>query len=153
MGDASHEYSQDYASLGVPLDGQQVFVSSTLLSPNVYYLTGGSHHTMVVGQSNGIVVIEGPLYEARSQAVIDWIKVNLPGKPITHVVSTHFHSDHASGLRTFVAAGATIVAGAAAAPFYKKVFQASSTVVPDPLAVTPEDREHHCRAGRRLLLD
>jgi len=115
-----------------------VFVKSTMLSPNVYHLTGGSHHTMVVEQTNGVVVIEAPLYEARSQAVIDWIKANLPGKPITHVVSTHFHSDHASGLRTFVAAGATIVAGKAAAPFYKKIFKASSAVLPDPLAVTPK---------------
>ena len=56
-----------------------------------------------------IVVIEGPQSEARASAIIAEAKRLIPNKPIRYVVNTHHHFDHASGLRTFVAEGATIV--------------------------------------------
>ena len=55
------------------------------------------------------MVIEGPQSEARAQAVIAEAKRLIPNKPIRYVVNTHTHIDHSSGLRAFVAEGATII--------------------------------------------
>ncbi len=137
-GDANHQYHQTFASFGVPLDGEQTFVQASVLAPNVHYLLGSSHNSIAVVQANGIVLLEAPLYEVRSNAIIAWAKNNFPSKPVTHVIATHFHTDHAAGLRTFVAAGAKIVVGESSAGFFRELFKASSTVVPDALSKTPK---------------
>jgi glyoxylase-like metal-dependent hydrolase (beta-lactamase superfamily II) len=137
-GDACHQFHQSFASFGIPLDGEQTFVMDNLLAPNVHYLTGGSHNSIVVEQANGLVLIEAPLYEARSEAIIAWAKGMFPNKPFTYVIATHFHTDHAGGLRRFVAEGATMVVGEATAGFFRGVFKAPSTILPDKLALSPK---------------
>ncbi len=104
----------------------------------MHHLTGGSHNSLVVEQANGVVITEAPLNEQRSAAILDWVEINIPGKPITHVISSHHHHDHSAGLRTFVAAGAQIVLAEAAEPvFAKQIFTAPSTIIPDTLAMNP----------------
>jgi hypothetical protein len=47
-----------------------VRVDSAKLADGVFYLTGGSHHSLVVGFKDYIAVVEAPLSEERSLAVI-----------------------------------------------------------------------------------
>jgi glyoxylase-like metal-dependent hydrolase (beta-lactamase superfamily II) len=54
-------------------------------------------------------VIEGPLNQQRSLAVIAEVKRTFAGKPIRYLVNTHNHFDHLGGVRTFVAEGATVI--------------------------------------------
>ena len=69
-----------------------------------------------------IVVVEGPNNEARSLAVNQAITERFPNKPIRYVVNTHAHYDHAGGLRTYVAQGATVVTHEANRPFYERTW-------------------------------
>ena len=131
------QFHESFAGLGVPLDGLQTYIEAEQLGAGVWHLRGGSHNSLVVEQASGVVVIEGPLYEARAQAVYAWIAQNIPNKPVTHVVATHHHRDHAGALRTFVARGARIVVGAAARPYFARAFQAARTLEPDELAAAP----------------
>jgi glyoxylase-like metal-dependent hydrolase (beta-lactamase superfamily II) len=131
------QFHEMFAALGVPLDGLQTFVEPQQLAPGVFHVRGGSHHSLVVEQTNGIVVIEAPLYEARAQALLGWIATQFPGKPVTHVVATHHHRDHAGALRTFVARGARVVVGETARPFFARAFRAPRTLVPDELSAAP----------------
>jgi glyoxylase-like metal-dependent hydrolase (beta-lactamase superfamily II) len=139
-GDACSQFHQGFASFGIPLDGLQTFVKADEVVPGsgAYYLTGGSHNSMAIEQEKGIVIIEAPLYEQRSEEILKWVKATFPTKPVTHVIATHFHTDHAAGLRRFVAEGAKIVVGAAEADFFKEVFRASSTILPDALSKAPK---------------
>ena len=57
-------------------------VASQKLADGVWLLAGGSHNSLAVEMKDHAVVIEGPLYDARSQAVIDETKKLIPGKPI-----------------------------------------------------------------------
>jgi glyoxylase-like metal-dependent hydrolase (beta-lactamase superfamily II) len=136
-GERNQQYLQEFAAYGFPRDGVQTEVTATELAPGIFHLTGGSHHSLVIEQDEGIVVAEAPLDETRSQAILDWIGTNFAGKPISHVIATHHHTDHSGGLRTFVAQGATAVVGEAAAPFFAEIFRAGSTVQPDPLELEP----------------
>jgi glyoxylase-like metal-dependent hydrolase (beta-lactamase superfamily II) len=136
-GEASHQFHESFASFGIPLDGEQTFINPIQIAPGVFYLTGGSHNSLAVVQQNGIVMIEAPLYEARSEAILAWSASNFPGKPVTHVIATHHHDDHTGGLRTFVAAGAEVVIREESADFFKDIFRAKSSILPDALAQNP----------------
>jgi glyoxylase-like metal-dependent hydrolase (beta-lactamase superfamily II) len=130
-------YYQMTSAMGVPFSLTQHDIEAVALAPNVTLLTA-SHNSLVVEQADGLVLIEAPLDGDRSQAIIAWADAQFPGKPITHVISTHHHLDHAGGLRRFVAAGARIVAASDNAAFLvDEVFPAACTVVPDALAESP----------------
>lgn len=131
------QFHESFAALGIPLDGLQTHVEAQQLGTGVWHLRGGSHHSLVIEQAAGVVVVEAPLYEARAQALLAWIATNIPGKPVTHVVVTHHHRDHVGSLRTFVARGARVVIGAPAAAYLAGAFRAARTIDPDELAAMP----------------
>ena len=125
------------SAMGVPFSLPQAEIQEVELAPGVFLLLA-THNTLVVDQQDRLVVIEAPLERDRSAAISAWAAEKLPGKPITHVIVTHHHLDHAAGLRHFVAEGATIVTANSAERFYREqVFDASCTVLPDALAESP----------------
>ena len=109
-------------------------VASQKLADGVWLLAGGSHNSLAIEMKDHAVVVEGPLYDARSQAVIDETKKLIPGKPIRYVLNTHVHFDHSGGLATFAAEGATIVTAAANKAYYERGFAAKRAISPDALA-------------------
>lgn len=135
-GAASSQFNQIFAGIGIPVDGIQTYVAPQQVQPGVWWIQGGSHNTMVVEQSNGLVVADAPLYNERSDAIIAWTQQQFPGKPIKYVVLTHFHDDHTGGLRAFAAEGATVITGRASQEYIHRGLTAKSTVVPDKLAMT-----------------
>jgi glyoxylase-like metal-dependent hydrolase (beta-lactamase superfamily II) len=113
-------------------------VDSAKLADGVWYLTGGTHHSLVVEFKNYIAVIEAPLNEERSLAVMAEAKKLIPDKPIQYVISTHHHFDHAGGLRTYVAQSATVVTHDSNEDFFQKSFMAPATLSPDAQAKSPK---------------
>jgi glyoxylase-like metal-dependent hydrolase (beta-lactamase superfamily II) len=107
------------------------------LADGVYKIQGVSHATIVVEMRDHLVVVEGPLYDARTAPVVQSIKDKFPNKPIRYVIPTHHHLDHAGGIRAFMAAGATLVVPFSAERFYNQVARAPHTRKPDSLAKQP----------------
>jgi glyoxylase-like metal-dependent hydrolase (beta-lactamase superfamily II) len=108
--------------------------ASEKVADGVFWITGGSHHSLAVDMGDHVVVIEAPQNEARSDVVIAEIKKQIANKPIRMVVNTHLHFDHSGGLRRYVAEDATIVTHAANQAFYEKAWAGPRTLVPDALA-------------------
>src|SRR5215470_3321490 len=106
--------------------------TSEKLGDGVYLVLGG-YGAVAVDFKDYIVVIEGPQSEERASAVIDETKKLIPNKPIKYVVNTHAHFDHASGLRTFMAEGATIVTHQVNKPFLEKIASMPHTLSPDKM--------------------
>ena len=79
------------------------------LADGVFYLTGGSHHSLAVEMKDHIVLVDTPQTEARALAVIAKAKEVIPNKPIRFVVTSHHHWDHLGGIRAAMDEGATIV--------------------------------------------
>ena len=104
------------------------------IAPGVLRIGGGSHNSVVVEQRRGLVVIEAPLSEERSEAVIAKIHELYPGTPITSVINTHAHFDHAGGLRTYVDAGIPVITHVRNVPYYQRAWAAPRTLNPDRLA-------------------
>lgn len=130
-----------------------VVVAANKLADGVYYLTGGSHHSVAIDQRDHIVLVEAPQNEERSQAVIDKLKEIISNKPIKYLVNTHAHFDHAGGLRTFVDEGATIVTLQPNQPYYEKVWAAPHTINPDRLAKSLKPAHFESFTGKHVLSD
>lgn len=128
-------------------------VASNKLADGVYYLTGGTHHSVAIEQRDHVVLVEAPLNEERSLALIDKIHELIPNKPIKYVVNSHVHFDHTGGLRTFVAADATIVTPELDKPYFEKAWAAPRTLNPDRLAKSPKTVKFETYTDKYVLND
>jgi glyoxylase-like metal-dependent hydrolase (beta-lactamase superfamily II) len=136
------ELSITEAKANVPLDltvpdnvaAATVRVQADKVADGVWYLTGGSHHSVLVEMKDHLVVIEGPQDDARAVAVIAEAKKLAPDKPLKYVVNTHKHFDHSGGLAAFAADGVIVVAHEASKAFLEQALAAPRTVRPDRLA-------------------
>lgn len=128
-------------------------VDTAKVGDGVWFLSGGSHHSLVVEFKDYIAVIEAPLSEERSKAVIAEAKRLVPNKPIKYVIGTHHHFDHSGGLRTYVAEGATIVTHESNKPFFEKTFQAPATLEPDAQSKSPKPATFQTVSDRWELSD
>ena len=140
-------------------------VETTRLADGVYYLTGGSHHSVAVEFRDYTVVIEAPLDEERVLAVVEAVYKAIPNKPIRYAVNSHHHFDHLGGVRAMFHEGATIVTHESNRNFYKQevLSYAPRTVQPDRLSLHPPtefaegyqletvDQKHTISDGTKLM--
>jgi glyoxylase-like metal-dependent hydrolase (beta-lactamase superfamily II) len=108
-------------------------VASQKLADGVWFIGGGSHNSLAVEFKDFVTVIEGPLDDARSTAVIAETHKLIPNKPIRYLVNTHHHWDHSGGIRAFVAEGATVIADDHNKDFYREV-----VLAPQPRTLSPD---------------
>jgi glyoxylase-like metal-dependent hydrolase (beta-lactamase superfamily II) len=104
------------------------------VAEGVYLMAGYTHTSMAVDMGDYIAMVEAPLNETVSAAIIAETKRLIPGKPIRFVINTHVHFDHSGGLRTYVAEGATVITHPANRAFYEKAWALPRTIEPDRLA-------------------
>ena len=123
------------------------------LAPGVFYIIGGSHHSVAIDQRDHIVVIEGPQNEERSLAVIAKVKETIPNKPIRYLINSHVHFDHSGGLRTWVDEGATIVTHQLNRPYYEQAWAAPRTLNPDRLSKSKKSATFETFTDKHVLTD
>lgn len=124
------------------------------LSDNVYTVSAGGYNVLVVGFKDYVFVMEAPGGDATSRQAIDQIKKLFPEKPIRYVAVTHHHDDHAGGIRTYIAEGATVIAAPGEKSFFEKVVKAKFTIDPDALTKNPQPLKIEPLAGgKRVLTD
>jgi glyoxylase-like metal-dependent hydrolase (beta-lactamase superfamily II) len=130
-----------------------VQVKTDKVADGVWYVTGGTHHSVVVEMKDHLVVIEGPQNDERATAVIAEVKKTVPNKPIKYVVNSHHHFDHAGGLGPFVAEGATIITHDVNKAFFEQSLAAPRTVKPDKLAQSGKKATVEGMQDKRVLSD
>jgi glyoxylase-like metal-dependent hydrolase (beta-lactamase superfamily II) len=80
----------------------------TQVAGDVYRFQNNSHHSLVVATSEGVVV------DPINADAAEWLRSNLGAisdQPVTHLIYSHSHRDHASGGSIF-SDGATVIAHA-----------------------------------------
>ena len=117
-----------------------VSVESQRLGDGLWLIGGGSHHSVAIEFDDHVAVIEAPLSEERSLAVIGEVNRLIPNKPIRFIVTTHHHWDHLGGLRAYVHEGATVITHEGNKPYYQEILRAGPWALePDRFSLHPPE--------------
>ncbi len=113
----------------------------------------GRDRAVLVEFRDHLVVVEAHDSEAVSLAAIDLIKRTVPNKTIRYIINTHNHFDHAGGLRTYAAEGATVITHRDNVAFYEQVWANPRTINPDRLSKSGRKPVFEGVVGSRTLSD
>jgi glyoxylase-like metal-dependent hydrolase (beta-lactamase superfamily II) len=126
----------------------------TKYSENVYTINAGGYNVLAVGFKDHVFVMEAPMGDGVSRQAIAEIKKLFPGKPIKFIAVSHHHDDHAGGIRTYIAEGATLLAMPGERAFFEKVASSKFTIEPDSLTLNPQPlKVELIKEGKRVLTD
>jgi len=132
-------------------------VTSTPVAAGIWRISNG---TSVVEFKDHLMLFElGVNARGQAKAVIDHARTLVPGKPVTHLITSHNHFDHTAGVRQAVAEGLTIVARPATLELFREMathpapdFQDDLAKAPKPLKALAVD-EHLRLADETQTLD
>jgi glyoxylase-like metal-dependent hydrolase (beta-lactamase superfamily II) len=128
-------------------------VATQMVADGVWFLTGGSHNSVVIEMKDHVIVVESPLNDERAMAVLMETRSLVPDKPIRYVVASHHHFDHAGGLRAFASVDVTVIAHESLRAFLEQALSAPSTINPDLLANSGRVGTVEGVRSRRTLTD
>ena len=134
FGQQTHQVLDAFFNLGFYIAEESPVVTSKIGLGVTLLGGGGAANSLAVGYDQGLVVLEAPGSPKHGSNLVATLEQAFPDVAITHLVQSHYHQDHAAGVRSFVAAGATAVVGNGASGFWEGVLSAESTIRPDALA-------------------
>ena len=128
-------------------------VATQMVADGVWYLTGGSHHSVVIEMKDHLILVEAPLNDERALAVLAEARGLVSGKPVRYVVNSHHHFDHAGGLRAVAAEGVTVITHESNRAFFERALAAPATLQPDHMAKASRKPVVEAVRDRRVLTD
>lgn len=130
-----------------------VTVKSDKVADGVWFIGGGSHNSVLIEMKDYLIVVEAPLGDARSAAVMGEVKKLVPNKPIKYLVNTHHHTDHSGGVRAYAAEGVTIVTHELSRPYFEKALANTWNLSPDRLAKSKKKPTFQTMGDNMVLTD
>ena len=130
-----------------------ITVTVEQVGKGIWWLAGGSHHSVLFEFDDHTVLFEVPLTDARTQAVIAKAKEIVPTKQLTHAIVSHHHLDHAGGFRAAVAEGLTIITHRGNEAFLRDIATRKHTRGQDALSRTPKDVKFELMDDQMVLKD
>jgi len=136
-----------------PLVPVRINVTADSIAPGVWYIAGGSHHSVAIEMKDYVILVEAPQNDDRVLPVIAKARSLRPDKPVRFLVNTHHHFDHSGGVRAAIAEGLTVVTHIANKPFFEALARRRFTIQPDQLSKSPRAAIIEGVDGKRTLTD
>jgi hypothetical protein len=108
-------------------------IDTVRLSPTVVALRNRGYTELVALSRDTVVVLDATQSEERARADSAWIGRLFPGRHPVVVIVTDLAWPHVSGVRFWVASGATIASRTISKPFLKAVVARQWSLLPDKL--------------------
>ena len=129
-------------------------IQSEKIGNGVWIISYGNERSAAVEFKDHVIIVEAPGGDDQSLATIAEVKRILPNKPIKYVVNSHHHSDHAGGIRAYVAEGIPIITHESHKRYYEQeIFKNPHTLNPDRLARMPRAPVIETVKDKRVLTD
>jgi len=124
------------------------------IADGVWAMNFGNERSILVEFKDQLVIFEAPGGDAQTVATMAEAKRMFPDKPIKYVVNTHHHSDHAGGVRAYVAEGIPIITHESHKQYYEQqIFKNPHTLNPDRLARMPRPPVIEAVKDKRVFTD
>lgn len=127
--------------------------TATKAAEGVWFLAGGSHNSVAIEMKDHIIVVESPLYDGRAVPTLQEAKKVAGNKPIRFVINSHHHFDHAGGLRSAVAEGATLVTSELARSYFETTMANPNSIKPDAMQASGKKAVVTGVSGKRTFTD
>ena len=128
-------------------------VATQMVADGVWYLTGGTHHSVLIEMKDHMMLVEAPLNDERTLAVIKEARSLVPGKPLRYVVNSHHHFDHSGGLRAAAGEGVTVITHEINRAYFERNLAAPAMLRPDHLAKSSKKGVVEGVKDKRVLTD
>ena len=128
-------------------------VTAEKVTDGVWLMGGGSHNSVAIEMGDHMMVVEAPLYDGRTQAMLGEVKKLNSAKPIRFLVNSHHHFDHSGGLRSAASEGIELVTSAQAKPFFERVMANPNRINPDALEKSGKKAVITGVNGKRVFTD
>jgi glyoxylase-like metal-dependent hydrolase (beta-lactamase superfamily II) len=111
-------------------------VTSVPVAKGIWRIDQGG--TSVIEFKDHITLFELDANVHEAKAVLAYVRTLVPGKPITQLIVSHNHFDHAAGLRQAVAEGLTIISRRGSEGIFREMATHPAPDFPDDLARSPK---------------
>ena len=129
------------------------------LAKDIYFVEGISggdiwfYSQMFVVFNDYIALVEAPLDNGVSDAVMAKIREIAPGKPLQYLIPTHYHRDHIGGIRGYIAKDVTILTTPGNKRFIEAVASRPHQLRPDTLSLNKRLPRIETFSRKRVLRD
>ena len=123
------------------------------VAKGIWYLAGGSHHSVLVEFADHLTLIETPQNDTRALAVIAKARELVPNKPLTQLVNSHHHFDHSGGIRAAISEGLTVITHQGNTALFEEMAKRPHSIIPDALQKNPKPPMIEGVAEDRVLTD
>jgi glyoxylase-like metal-dependent hydrolase (beta-lactamase superfamily II) len=109
---------------------------ATELGKGIWFITGGSHNSVVFEFDDHLTMFEAGASNAWAKAAMALART-LSAKPLTHVIVSHHHFDHTGGFRAAAAEGVTFITHRGNAGILQEMAARKSASHEDPIGANP----------------
>jgi len=132
----------------------KVPIQASELAAGLHLVQGPGGNILVLDGPDGLTVVDSSV-PTRATEVFETVK-RVGGKPVSRLIDTHWHFDHAGGNEVFARGGATIFATAAtrqrlATDQYIEIFKLKSPALPPIALPTLTADEFELHVGREVV--